>query len=81
MSFQFAAAVDRVMERCCPPGGAAGADCELPAACDNSVCADEFLPFFDACFPKVSVYGGAPFTLHSPPHPSAAYSIAHHLPP
>ena len=51
------------MEHCCPqpsggqpppPPGGASADCELPQACDNTGCADEYMLFFDSCLPTLS---------------------------
>ena len=50
---EFATLSDSVMQHCCPPApkDAPDADCELPALCDNTGCADEFLPFYDACYP------------------------------
>ena len=52
----FAALSAAVMEQCCPPpqDEAAAADCELPAACDSTICADQYLRFFDSCEPRLA---------------------------
>ena len=44
---------------CCPapePGEAetGSSECELPATCDSTECADEYLSYFDACYPHLS---------------------------
>ena len=64
----FAALSTRVMQNCCPrspaaPGqNATGSDeCTLPATCATTECADEFLPFFDACYPRLSALSAEPF--------------------
>eukprot|EP01052_Picozoa_sp_SAG31_P046372 SAG31_NODE_8841_length_1377_cov_0.996088_1_plen_142_part_00 len=53
----FAELSARIMRICCPMdnGDEAGVptDCELPASCASTECADVFLPFFDACQPKL----------------------------
>ena len=43
---------------CCraPPGEAetGSGECELPATCDSTECADEYLAYFDLCYPHLS---------------------------
>ena len=63
----FAALSAQVMHSCCPspaPGAeeeAGSGECELPANCDSTECADEFLEFFDACYAQLSALSAAVF--------------------
>ena len=52
----FAALSARVLESCCPQqeGEEQTSDCKLPTSCHTTECADEFLPFFDACYAKLT---------------------------
>ena len=63
----FAALSAQVMQNCCPPAvpgedeEIASEECELPATCDTTECADAFLPFFDACYTQLSALSPAQF--------------------
>ena len=62
----FASLSAQVMHSCCPAPAQGeeetGSDeCELPATCDSTGCADRFLEFFDACNTHLSALSAALF--------------------
>ena len=63
----FAALSAQVMQSCCPPPApgeeesGSSDECELPAACDSTGCADDFLEFFDACYAQLSALSATLF--------------------